>query len=122
MTIKHFVDRYNIYYVYNPSKISASIHSTAITFFQIAIVMMLIQMATFIALKTGSSYMTTFSIVILFAALVLFFCQCFCHCCWNIGANLPAKRKTAASKRDFCSCSYLPPVLFDISIDGTYLN
>lgn len=53
MTIKHFVDRYNIYYVYNPSKISASIHSTAITFFQIAIVMMLVQMATFIALKTG---------------------------------------------------------------------
>ena len=88
MTIKHFVDRYNIYYVYNPSKISASIHSTAITFFQIAIVMMLIQMATFIALKTGSSYMTTCSVVILFVALILFFSQAFCHCCWNIGANL----------------------------------
>jgi len=119
MTIKHFVDRYNIYYVYNPSKISASIHSTAITFFQIGIVMMLVQMATFIALKTGSSYMTTFSVVILFAALVLFFCQCFCHCCWNIGASLPAKRKTAVSKKDYCSCSYLPPVLTEIDLNGT---
>lgn len=92
MSIKHLVDRYNMYYIYTPSKISASIHSTAITFFQIAILMMLSQMSTFITLRTGSSIMSTTSLMVLFVAGIIFFGQCFCHCCWNIGVTIVSFR------------------------------
>lgn len=55
MCLKHFIDRYNIYYVYGPSKISRNIHATAINFVIIAIILMQMCVFFFLYLRNGKS-------------------------------------------------------------------
>lgn len=84
MIIKHLVDRYNIYFVYTPSKISGRIHSTAITFFHIGILMMIFQVFTFCFMTTRNSLLTNVTMVALVLAALIFFGHVFFHCIYNI--------------------------------------
>ncbi|XP_015787260.1 CSC1-like protein 1 [Tetranychus urticae] len=122
MVVKHIVDRYNIYYVYTPSKINGRIHSTAITFFHIAILMMIFQIFTFCFLRTGQSGLTKVCLVLVIIATIIFSGHCFFHCFWNINHLTYNATTRRASKRtnlkEFCACSYLPPVLFDLNVNG----
>ena len=84
MSLKHLVDRYNIYYVYTPSKINDRIHSTAIMFFHIGILMMQFQVFTFSFLRTGYTNVTGLSVVSVISALIFFCGHCFFSCFRNI--------------------------------------
>jgi len=84
MVIKHIVDRYNIYYVYTPSKINGRIHSTAITFFHIGILMMVFQIFTFAFLKNSQSDQSKILMIVVIIASLVFSGHCFYHCFWNI--------------------------------------
>lgn len=44
MGLKHMVDLYNIYYVYQPTRISRGTHLTAINFFYLGFVLMILQL------------------------------------------------------------------------------
>jgi len=140
MSLKHLVDRYNIYYVYTPSKINDRIHSTAIMFFHIGILMMQFQVFTFSFLRTGYTNVTGLSVVSVISALIFFCGHCFFSCFRNINhltynvsrmipllyvsiTNFPQQ---AASQRpnqrieksEFCACLYLPPVLAELTANG----
>ncbi|RWS16487.1 hypothetical protein B4U79_02323, partial [Dinothrombium tinctorium] len=122
MIIKHLVDRYNIYYVYFPSKISGRIHSTAIMFFHIAILMMQFQMFAFSFLRNRNSDVTSFSMITLLIATLVFAGHCFFHFFWNINhltymatSRRPPKK---TQKKDFCACAYLPRVVCELNING----
>lgn len=56
MCLKHFIDRYNIYYVYGPSKISRNIHATAINFVIISIILMQMCVFFFLYLRNGKHH------------------------------------------------------------------
>lgn len=68
MGLKHVVDKYNIYYVYVPSKINDQIHSTAIMFFHIGLLTMQFQVFTFFFLRdknqSGVTQMCLISVVV----------------------------------------------------------
>lgn len=84
MICKHFVDRYNIYHVYTPSKINGRIHSTAILFVHISLILMLFQVFTFLVTKTSYSNVTIYSLVVLLISLLVFATHCFYHWFRNI--------------------------------------
>lgn len=84
MIIKHLVDRYNIYYVYQPSKIDGRTHSTAILYVHIALLMMIFQLFSFMLMRTGYSEATGFAMIVLTLAMLLFAAHCFFHWFRNI--------------------------------------
>ena len=84
MICKHIVDRYNIYYIYTPTKISGRIHSTAVLFVHIALLMMQFQVFTFLLMRTKSSKVTAFSMIVLLMAVLVFAGHCFFHWFTNI--------------------------------------
>ena len=84
MCLKHLVDKYNIYYVYTPTKISNQIHSTAIMFFHIAIGMMQFQVFTFFYLRTGHSDVTALTIIGVIITTIFFLGHSFFNCFRNI--------------------------------------
>ena len=53
MVMKHLVDRYNIYFVYMPSKIDQKIHNSAINFVIISVILLQICVLFFTFLRTG---------------------------------------------------------------------
>ena len=125
MGLKHLVDKYNIYYVYTPSKINDQIHSTAIMFFHIGILMMQFQVFTFNFLRTGYSDITGLSMVSVIITLIFFSGHCFFHCFRNINHLTYSAASTTrpdsdrkVDKNEFCACLYLPPVLFELNEHG----
>jgi hypothetical protein len=122
MILKHLVDRYNIFYVYTPSKINDRIHSTAIMFFHIGILMMQLQVFTFSFLRTGYSSVTGLSVISVIASLIFFSGHCFFHCFRNINhlTYNAASRNSGQKieKSEFCACLYLPPVLAELTAHG----
>ena len=51
---KHYVDRHNLRYAYNPSKINKQVHSTAISFVILSTVLLQFFMLVFITLRSGN--------------------------------------------------------------------
>lgn len=111
MICKHLVDRYNIYHVYTPSKINGRIHSTAMLYVHISLIMMLFQLFTFLLTKTQYSHVTLFLLVVLLISLLVFSLHCFYHWFRNIN-HLTYSVTTSLSrtrpKHNFCICSYKP--------------
>jgi len=56
MLLKHYVDRYNIYFAYRASKISRRIHMTAINFVIISLLILQLMLLVFIVLRAGIGY------------------------------------------------------------------
>ena len=84
MICKHIVDRYNIYYIYTPTKINGRIHSTAVLYVHIALLMMQFQVFTFLLMRTKSSKVTLFSMIVLLVSVLVFAGHCFFHWFTNI--------------------------------------
>ena len=121
MSLKHLVDKYNLYYAYEPVKINDSIHESAISFFYIGVAMMQVQVFLISYLRTGYSDVSGFMIICLIVTSALFLIRFCCGCTWV--PSLPdscqwyclRKKQSANDKREFCACLYLPPVLYDLN-------
>ncbi|GIY01699.1 CSC1-like protein 2, partial [Caerostris extrusa] len=75
MCLKHYIDRYNIYYVYGPSKISRNIHATAINFVVISIILMQMCIFFFLYLRNGWMQMSIVSLAICLVTVMIFIGQ-----------------------------------------------
>ncbi|GFT95309.1 CSC1-like protein 2 [Nephila pilipes] len=75
MCLKHYIDRYNIYYVYGPSKISRNIHATAINFVVISIILMQMCVFFFLYLRNGWMQMSIVSLAICLITVMIFIGQ-----------------------------------------------
>uniref|UniRef100_A0A6G1SC49 Transmembrane protein 63A n=1 Tax=Aceria tosichella TaxID=561515 RepID=A0A6G1SC49_9ACAR len=116
MVIKHLIDRYNIYYVYNPSKINSKIHSTAIMFVHIAFLMMQAQIFTVTLVRTGYSRVFGLALFVFLLSLLVFSGHFFFYMFRNINhLTYRATRKLTKARREYCACSYLPPVLYNLT-------
>lgn len=116
MVIKHLIDRYNIYYVYNPSKINSKIHSTAIMFVHIAFLMMQAQIFTVTLVRTGYSRVFGLALFVFLLSLLVFSGHFFFYMFRNINhLTYRATRKMTKARREYCACSYLPPVLYNLT-------
>ncbi|KAG8234191.1 hypothetical protein J437_LFUL007351 [Ladona fulva] len=80
MAMKHFVDKYNIYFVYGPSKINKQIHATAINAVIISIVLLQISFATLSVLRRLND-ITIFALVGLTLTLITLFSHIFLNWC-----------------------------------------
>ncbi|CAG2169790.1 unnamed protein product, partial [Oppiella nova] len=121
MIIKHIVDRYNIYYIYTPIKINDRIHSTAILYVHIALLMMQFQVFTFLLMRTKGSAVLAFSTFVLLIALLVFAGHCFFHWFRNINHltySVTTKLNKRSKKYDYCACAYAPPVFNGLVDDG----
>jgi len=54
MLLKHYIDRYNIYFAYRPSKINRRIHMTAINFVIVSLFILQLMLLVFIVLRAGA--------------------------------------------------------------------
>lgn len=116
MVIKHLIDRYNIYYVYNPSKINSKIHSTAIMFVHIAFLMMQAQIFTVTLVRTGYSRVFALALFVFLVSLLVFSGHFFFYMFRNINhLTYRATRKLTKARREYCACAYLPPVLYNLT-------
>lgn len=116
MVIKHLIDRYNIYYVYNPSKINNKIHSTAIMFVHIAFLMMQAQIFTITLVRTGYSRVFGLALFVFLLSLLVFSGHFFFYMFRNINhLTYRATRKLTKARREYCACAYLPPVLYNLT-------
>ncbi|XP_046455989.1 calcium permeable stress-gated cation channel 1-like isoform X3 [Daphnia pulex] len=73
--LKHFVDRYNIFFAYAPSRINKNIHTTAINFVMIAFLILQMTIFFFSLLRYGLFGVTIFALVGFCATLFLVFVQ-----------------------------------------------
>ena len=61
--LKHFVDRYNIFFAYAPSRINKNIHTTAINFVMAAFLVLQLTLLFFSLLRYGLFGVTIFALV-----------------------------------------------------------
>lgn len=116
MIMKHFVDRYNIYFAYGPSKISQQIHATAINSVIVSIVLLQISFITLAVLRHGFKDITIFAIIGFMITILFSFAQCFVRRCeaWSPIYYQPAKSRATQSpcRRNIGShLQYMPDVL-----------
>lgn len=76
---KHIVDRYNIYHVYQPTKINRRIHSSAMLYVHIGLILMQFQLFTVIIVKTQYSKITLFVLIVLIISMLIFAFYCSHH-------------------------------------------
>lgn len=123
MSIKHLVDRYNIYYVYQPTKINRRIHSKAILYVHIGLILMQFQLFTVMLVKTQYSHVTLFVLITFLISLLTLVFYLFVHWFRNINPitkSINTRGNYKQRKRDFCVCSYTPPVLYNLLDDGIF--
>lgn len=75
---KHLVDRYNIYHVYEPSKINRNVHTTAIMFVYIGLLLMSLQLFSVIMIKNGYTTISKYLLIIIIVTVLLSLIQFFC--------------------------------------------
>jgi hypothetical protein len=64
LTLKHLVDRYNIYFAYGPSKIDKDIHASAINFVIVAVILLQFNVVFFTILRSGRLAVILLSILL----------------------------------------------------------
>jgi calcium permeable stress-gated cation channel len=79
--LKHLVDRYNIYFAYGPSKISQSIHETAISCVIVSIVLLQLSFLCLSLLRLGLEGITIFSLGGLVLTMLFVLAHVFLNCC-----------------------------------------
>ena len=72
MFVRHFVDRYNIYFSYAPSRISQNCHYRAVSFVILSSVVMLITLLAFSWIRFGKSNWNTIFLIVCACLLGLF--------------------------------------------------
>jgi hypothetical protein len=81
MVLKHFVDRYNIYFAYGPSKISSHIHASAINIVIISITLQQLSFTSLSILRQGFNYISVYSVVGFCITLLFLSAQIFLNWC-----------------------------------------
>ena len=60
---KYFMDRYNLYYAYKPSKINHHIHTSAINFVIIALIILQFNMLFYNTIRTSKSILSQYNLI-----------------------------------------------------------
>jgi hypothetical protein len=81
MILKHCVDRYNIYFVYGPSKISSRIHASAINIVIISITLQQLSFTSLSILRQGFNDISVFSLIGFCVTLLFLSAQIFLNWC-----------------------------------------
>ncbi|KAH9380447.1 hypothetical protein HPB48_008804 [Haemaphysalis longicornis] len=95
LCFKHSVDRYNIYFVYTPSKTNKYIHATAIDFVIGSLILLQFTLAVFFYLRAGNSNVTVVTCIIALMSFLMFLGQAMMKCFRDFG---PIKYATAKRK------------------------
>ncbi|XP_065299900.1 calcium permeable stress-gated cation channel 1-like isoform X1 [Dermacentor albipictus] len=100
LCFKHSVDRYNIYFVYTPSKTNKYIHATAIDFVIGSLILLQFTLAIFFYLRTGNSNVTVATCIIALMSFLMFLGQAMMKCFRDFGPikYAAAKRKTYGTR------------------------
>lgn len=85
MLMKHFVDRYNIYFAYGPSKIKQQIHGTAINFVIVSVVLLQASFMLLSIVRNHFQKITIYAIIGFFITIAFAFAQCFLRWCESWG-------------------------------------
>ncbi|XP_014661822.1 PREDICTED: CSC1-like protein 2 [Priapulus caudatus] len=72
LTMKHAVDRYNIYFAYAPSKISRRIHATGISYVVLSVVLLQMSLLFFSMLRIGTVGQTAFLGACLLVTIIVY--------------------------------------------------
>lgn len=81
MVLKHFVDRYNIYFAYGPSKISPGIHASAINIVIISITLLQLSFTSLSILRQGLNDISIYSLIGFCVTLLFLSAQIFLNWC-----------------------------------------
>ncbi|XP_075213125.1 transmembrane protein 63 isoform X2 [Lycorma delicatula] len=81
MVMKHYVDRYNIYFAYGPSKINHQIHTTAINYVIVSIVLLQASFMSLSLLRRGLNIISIFSLAGFIVTILVGFAHSFLNCC-----------------------------------------
>lgn len=81
MVLKHLVDRYNIYFVYGPSKISSRIHASAISIVIISITLQQLSFTSLSILRRGFNDISIYSLIGFCIALLFLSAQMLLNSC-----------------------------------------
>jgi hypothetical protein len=81
MILKHFVDRYNIYFAYGPSKISSRIHASAINIVIISITLQQLSFTSLSILRQGFNDISIYSLIGFCITLLFLSAQIFINWC-----------------------------------------
>ncbi|XP_054708503.1 calcium permeable stress-gated cation channel 1-like [Uloborus diversus] len=101
MLLKHYIDRYNIYFVYGSSKISHKIHATAINFVMISIILMQMCIFFFLYLRNGWNQMSIVSLAICLVTVMIFIGQVSFQ--WFLFLSPVAYMATISNPEDECA-------------------
>ncbi|RWS27713.1 hypothetical protein B4U80_02290 [Leptotrombidium deliense] len=116
MVLRYVVDRYNIYYVFHPSKISVRVHSTAIKFFNVSLLAMQLQLLLYL-IGNEASFAKSLVIFVAFSINFTLFCgQWFNY--WNVEFPDLKKESSVEPTQEWCACSYAPEILFEMNTRG----
>ncbi|XP_022652667.1 CSC1-like protein 1 [Varroa destructor] len=85
LCFKHYVDKYNIYFVYNPSKTNKYIHATAIDFVIISLILLQFALFMYLYFKSDASMYTVVMCVIFMMSFCLFLGQAMIKCFRDFG-------------------------------------
>ena len=83
--MKHLVDRYNIFFAYNPSKINKHIHGSAVNFVLWAVIMLQINITFFTGLRAGTYSIFVVGVFCMYSFwgggvfFVPSMCRCYCE-------------------------------------------
>ncbi|RWS28245.1 CSC1-like protein 2 isoform X5 [Leptotrombidium deliense] len=80
MVLQHAIDRYNIYFVYNSSRIDVQTHSSAIIFFHISLMIMQLRLLSVIELEAKAAAL----LIVIVLEVILFCVQLYNHYYYGI--------------------------------------
>ena len=86
LILKHYVDRYNIYFAYGPTKVEKQVHGTAINFVIVCMFLLQINLLAYITsagLGSHTSGLQVFCILGFCISAALFIGQIFFNMCAN---------------------------------------
>lgn len=81
MVMKHFVDKYNLFFAYGPSKISSHIHASAINIVIFSVVLLQTSFVALSFFRNGLHGITIFCLFGLSLTLLFFFFHVFFSLC-----------------------------------------
>ncbi|PSN32304.1 CSC1-like protein 2 [Blattella germanica] len=118
MVLKHFVDRYNIYFAYGPSKISSRIHASAINIVIASITLQQLSFTSLSILRRGLNGISIYSLVgfcvtlvFLSAQISLNWCKGFSPISYQNQRSSPRSSNHTSPRRDGSQNQFVPDVL-----------
>uniref|UniRef100_A0A672TT25 Transmembrane protein 63C n=1 Tax=Strigops habroptila TaxID=2489341 RepID=A0A672TT25_STRHB len=108
MLLKHMVDRYNIYYVYIPTKLNQRLHVAAISQVVVAPILCMFWLLFFSVLRLGPTRpVTLFTFVVLLSCIVFSF---FGLCLKKLQPRKPSSYQVSTGSHSSCSLAPLHPL------------